>query len=94
MNAKRLQKLADYLKTVPRKNFDYRRVGRKDACGTIGCAMGHAATVFPRLIKLCHGNMMSTIQLKDVIQFTSSDDQLSAAIILDCRHAIKHYENL
>lgn len=53
MNARRLQKLADYLKTLPRKGFDFTAVGIKDdACGAIGCAIGHASVVWPRRLRL------------------------------------------
>jgi hypothetical protein len=36
----RLLRLADYLRTVPRKEFDIRVW--ESSCGTIACAMGHA----------------------------------------------------
>lgn len=49
---KRLLKLADYLKTVPKERFDMSRVvgdswgGKQDlSCGTSACAMGWAATM-------------------------------------------------
>jgi len=41
MNKKRLLKLADYLDTVPRKNFNI-DIWR---CGSVGCAMGHACDI-------------------------------------------------
>lgn len=64
MNAKRLLKLADFLDTVPREKFDFAQVAKevgkpmrkalaagKTRCGTVGCAMGWAPVVFPRLLK-------------------------------------------
>lgn len=61
----RLRKLADYLDTVPRKKFDMWNYCKKagitvlpsDAkkeignCGTVACAAGHAAVLFPRVAK-------------------------------------------
>lgn len=46
INAKRLLKLADYLETVPRKNFDmgfFYSETPESPCGFAGCAMGWAA---------------------------------------------------
>jgi len=53
MNKKRLLKLADFLETVPKKNFEMQSWGAKPAtkpegkrpgsCGFAGCAMGWAA---------------------------------------------------
>ncbi len=49
---KRLQKLADFLKTVPRKQFDIERLvfgdPKKIGCGSIACAIGHCPIVFPK----------------------------------------------
>lgn len=42
INAKRLLKLADYLETVPRKQFNMGRWGFKSECGFSGCAIGWA----------------------------------------------------
>jgi hypothetical protein len=41
MNKKRLQKLADHLRTVPVSKLDMRQW----ACGTTACAMGHACEI-------------------------------------------------
>lgn len=62
---KRLEKLAKFLDTLPRKRFDFRDVCRPSVeatrkgmrktlatdCGSVGCAMGWAPTVFPGLIQ-------------------------------------------
>jgi len=49
---KRLQKLADFLKTVPPKQFDLCSILEGDpaklGCGTFACAIGHCPIVFPR----------------------------------------------
>lgn len=37
-----LEKLADYLDTVPPEQFDYDTWGETTACGTVACALGHA----------------------------------------------------
>lgn len=45
---KRLLKLADYLETVPKEQFDYGTWWERETdengtfCGTVGCALGHA----------------------------------------------------
>jgi len=64
MNKKRLLKLADFLDELPRKLFDFGTVAYAEKgltpkqalkagpkCGTVGCAMGWAPVVFPRLLK-------------------------------------------
>lgn len=52
IHRKRLQKLADFLKTVPRKQFDIGVLvsGKPEeiGCGSIACAIGHCPIVFPR----------------------------------------------
>ena len=59
-HVKRLHKLADFLDTVPKKNFDFERVvydrgdgpPRKDfSCGTTACAMGYTPLLFPKLVE-------------------------------------------
>lgn len=63
----RLRKLADYLDTVPRKKFDMKdycinrnggsrkRPGEAEKeinnCGTVACAAGHGAVLFPRIAR-------------------------------------------
>lgn len=42
INAKRLLKLADYLETVPRKNFNMSSWNEYRPCGFAGCALGWA----------------------------------------------------
>lgn len=51
-----LNKLADFLDTLPRSHFDFsivrketRRPTKANTCGTVGCAIGWCPTVFPRL---------------------------------------------
>lgn len=44
----KLRKLAAHLRTVPPENFDFGTVW----CGTVGCAMGHAVSVFPEELAL------------------------------------------
>jgi len=70
MNKKRLLKLADFLDELPRKLFDFGTVatvgeeGLTPAqalkagpkCGTVGCAMGWAPVVFPRILKYAKVN--------------------------------------
>jgi len=64
MNKKRLLKLADFLEELPRKLFDFGTIAHAEKgltpkqalkagpkCGTVGCAMGWAPVVFPRLLK-------------------------------------------
>ena len=56
---KRLHKLADFLDTVPKKNFDFDCIvrdvdgmPRKDFnCNTTACAMGYTPLLFPKLVK-------------------------------------------
>ena len=48
----RLLKLADFLDTLPRKQFDLTLVLEERPCGTVGCAMGWTPTVFPRLVSV------------------------------------------
>ena len=52
MNTKRLLKLAEFLRTVPVKRFDYTKWVGKDwkgsqnlSCGTTACALGWAVTI-------------------------------------------------
>ena len=47
----RLLKLATFLDTLPRAQFDFATVFEKRECGTVGCAMGWTPAVFPRLVK-------------------------------------------
>lgn len=51
---KRLEKLADYLMTVPAKSFDFMEwgcapegveLGDHPTCGTVACALGHATAI-------------------------------------------------
>lgn len=64
MNAKRLLKLAEFLDTLPRQKFKFSTVADergksmrealkagKTRCGTVGCALGWAPVVFPRLLR-------------------------------------------
>lgn len=65
----RLLKLADFLETVPKKNFNLETFAesdkdesinsfikrfRKKECGTTGCALGWCTVVFPRKFKFEH----------------------------------------
>ena len=49
MNKENLQKMADYIRTVPQKKFDmeiYRVGSHKTAeCGSIGCVIGHCTVL-------------------------------------------------
>ncbi len=51
IHAKRLLKLAAFLEKVPKKNFDFATFVEERGCGTVGCALGLAATMpeFKRL---------------------------------------------
>jgi len=50
MNTERLLKLADFLDDLAPEKFDFSRVIHR--CGTVGCAIGWTATVFPELVGL------------------------------------------
>lgn len=43
MNKKRLLKLADFVATIPRNEFEMWTFWLNGPCGTVGCAIGHAA---------------------------------------------------
>lgn len=78
MNKERLNKLADYLDTIPNKAFDMRSwvqfpdTSKEDIsqqavstarrnnfeCGMTACLGGHAAILFPRLLKIDRGNVV------------------------------------
>ena len=66
---KRLHKLADFLDTVPKKNFDFDRVvfdvdgkPRKDFnCGTTACAMGYTPLLFPKLVEWTAGEWSGAV---------------------------------
>lgn len=49
---KGLTKLAEYLCTVPAKEFNMRDWKLESPCGTTACIAGHAATLFPRRFQL------------------------------------------
>lgn len=49
---KGLMKLADYLHTVPNKEFDMGDWRFDSPCGTTACIAGHAAMLFPRRFQL------------------------------------------
>lgn len=40
----KLVQLADHLETIPDKAFDFSQI--RNECGTVGCALGHAVTLF------------------------------------------------
>lgn len=46
----RLLKLAAFIRTVPREQFDMHVVSETIMCGTVCCAMGWTTKVFPRLV--------------------------------------------
>ena len=46
---KRLQKLADFLKTLHHKKFNFAYI--INDCGTVGCAWGWTPVVFPKHLK-------------------------------------------
>ena len=56
MKQRRLLKLADYLETVPRENFDMgfwaKREFRGQECATTACAGGWATNVWPRHLQI------------------------------------------
>lgn len=45
MNTQRLKTLADFLLTVPEKQFDIEIWHRENECGTVACAAGWACTI-------------------------------------------------
>lgn len=58
--ANRLRRMAEYLRTVPTKEFNLNVVREKTPCGTAACVMGHAPFVpgFRRLgLKLTEGRV-------------------------------------
>lgn len=49
---KRLLKLANFIKNIPRKKFDLGVIAEeRDSCGTVCCAIGYCPVVFPRNFK-------------------------------------------
>lgn len=93
---RRLLKLADFLETVPRKNFDYSTLagsdwdGKKDfiSCGTQGCALGYAASM-PAFRKIglrlslteSYGDSPSAVvHMKNVDSDEADGDQLYSAV--------------
>jgi len=56
----KLRKLAAHLRTVPPENFDFGTVW----CGTVGCAMGHAVSVFPEELKLYQIGSSSSFEVE------------------------------
>ncbi|WP_230684392.1 hypothetical protein, partial [Streptococcus pneumoniae] len=71
----RLNLLADFLDTLPRKKFDFSRFGNGDlrlepSCKAAGCALGWATTIpqFRRLglfADVCKDNADLTVVIKD-----------------------------
>jgi len=49
LNFRRIKKLTDFLRKLPRDQFRFAELRIEHACGTIGCGIGHLPTVFPRL---------------------------------------------
>ena len=47
----RLRQLIAYLRVLPPEQFDFGVVIEERACGTVGCAMGHCAILFPELVE-------------------------------------------
>jgi len=45
MNTDRLLRLAAHLETVPESEFDMRTWAKQTPCGTVCCAVGHAASI-------------------------------------------------
>jgi hypothetical protein len=59
MNRENLQRMADYVRTIPAEMFsmNFYRLGEKVSheCGSVGCAIGHCTVLDPRpLPKLSH----------------------------------------
>lgn len=55
-HVKRLRKLIAFLRALPRKNFNFRRIVTRakangHVCGTVCCAVGWMPAVFPRFAK-------------------------------------------
>lgn len=87
---RRLLKLADFLETVPRKNFDYNTLasekwdGKQDfiSCGTQACALGWAATM-PSLrkvgLRLSLADGLATVHLKTTSADVADGDDLYKA---------------
>jgi len=47
----RLLKLAEFIETLPSKQFNFGHVWNEDACGSAGCAIGWAPHVFASVIR-------------------------------------------
>jgi len=43
----RLKTLIEFLKTLPESKFDFAKVRKQRACGTVACAMGWTPEIFP-----------------------------------------------
>jgi hypothetical protein len=62
---KGLTKLADKLREVPPRQFDFSTWWEKTPCGTVGCILGWAATFFPSRFKKEASNTFRSDSIKD-----------------------------
>lgn len=83
-NYKRLNKLADFLDTLPNKKFDFDWVvgdyDRELQCGSVCCAMGWTPRVFPKLVEWFeHDNNAFDVRMKGV---SEEGDYIVTAMVL------------
>lgn len=75
----RLEKLATFLDTLPRRKFDFREVvtrwdADKPSCGSVCCAIGWTPVVFPRDWEWASENESNPIQQRGVVDDSSPLD--------------------
>jgi hypothetical protein len=95
MNRENLQRMADYIRTVPKEKFhmgEYRKGSwKKHQCGSVGCVIGHC-TILDKI-----ENISLTIGLG--IDFTAWSEKFTGLIAWSsewdwCFHAVwKHTDN-
>lgn len=71
MKKKELLQLADLLDTVNLNNFDMFDWGRESSCGFVGCAGGHATTIFPELTMVINDTNTGMVVYQDKINYNA-----------------------
>ncbi len=97
----RLNKLANYIEKLPKKNFDFGVFSaEKHGCGTVGCAIGYMPLVFPKLAKFrveastCDDDFELTVNpktLKMELKFKAGISDVANDINIQCKET--GYEN-
>lgn len=54
IHRKRLQKLIDHLRQMPRENFNFEALHERSICGTVSCAIGETPCLFPKLVEYAY----------------------------------------